>query len=97
MVIYLKKTKIRKLAQSMGYPVPALKDCIYKFYRGSEWFEFRFDSCEDWIDYVKFYVNPTYMVVTKYRWYFDGIPSKELERKLYRGKEFLELVNSISN
>lgn len=40
MVKYLKKVKFRKLLLSMGYPVPALKDCEWKFYRGSEWLRF---------------------------------------------------------
>ncbi len=42
MADYLKKTKMRKLGIVLGFDVPVMKKCSYKFCRGSEWLSYDF-------------------------------------------------------
>ena len=91
MVKYLKKEKIHKLAQVLGYPVPAMKYCNYRFHRGSEWFTFDSDEADE---YYEFYVCSSYLSVNKI---LDvGLGAKLISRKLYSGKEFEEMLLKVS-
>jgi len=86
MVQYLKKTKIRSILLGLGVPVLALKDCSYRFYRGSEWL--RFDDYE-------VYVTGSYMSIN--RLFYDELEDKyyTLERRVISGKNFTALVGNV--
>ena len=91
MAKYLKKSKIHELAKSMGYSVPALRECSYKFSHGSEWFTFPAEQDDE---YYKFYISSSYMSVEKV---VDTVFSeKVIERKLYSGKEYSDILLMVS-
>ena len=91
MANYLKKSKIHELAKSMGYSVPALRECSYKFNHGSEWFTFPAEQDDE---YYKFYVSSSYMSVEKV---LDTVfQEKVIERKLYCGDKFKEILLKVS-
>ena len=52
-VEYLKKTKLYELAKTLMPDIPSMRNCEYRFYRGSEWLKWLSgEECEDgWIDY----------------------------------------------
>lgn len=54
LIPYLKKTKMYNLANQLCEAVPKLKDCRYKFHRGTEWLKWYTDEeCEDgYIEWV---------------------------------------------
>ena len=65
-VNYLKKTKMHKLACELRDDVPMLKDCEYKFYRGSEWLKWYADEeCDDGYIQWELYVCKTYCSLSK--------------------------------
>lgn len=92
MAKYLKKKKIYKLVQSMGYPVPALGCCTYKFHRGSEWFVFDSMEKEDYC--YSFFFCESYMSVEK----LLCVDSNYLlvNRKLYSDKEYSDILFKVS-
>ena len=84
---YLKKSKLRKFLIYMGIPVPALKDCVYRFYRGSEWL--RFTGLDD--IYYEIYFSQ-FMAIEKNR--FDEILDKYvlIDRRVYNPQEVTKLI-----
>jgi len=75
----------------MGYPVPALRSCSYKFGHGSEWFSFPAGADDE---YYRFYVCSSYMSVE--RVLDAGFSEKLIERKLYCGKEYDDILLMVS-
>lgn len=91
MVKYLKKKKIHKLAQVLGYSVPALKKCSYRYYRGSEWLTFPAEQDDE---YYEFYVCKSYMSIELYR---DEIFSKSvLSNRFINSVDLKELLENVS-
>lgn len=100
MIKYLKKKKIHKLAECLGYPVPALKDCTYKSGRGSEWFSWiTYKNDDDYIT-TSIYVSPSYMSIEEEHGYYDecdGDMSELLNRRVVKDKEYIDLLNSVND
>lgn len=96
MVKYLKKSKIRQLLLDLGYQVPALKDCSYKFYRGSEWLEGSLPCGEsDCSVFFKCYLCPGYMSVDVYLYDWNTDEEELLERKFINGTEYSKLLRRL--
>lgn len=88
MVKYLKKSKIRKLLLGLGYPVPELIHCGYKFYRGSEWL-----TCES----VICYCCRSYMSIERIQYNEEEVGYDKLDRKLISGAEYADLLKGLGD
>ena len=91
---YLKKTGMYKVMKNLlpEVKIPLMKNCTYKFYRGSEWLEcyaeddekYRMDRCGDRIEIVgtKTVLNePTQILRRIYYLNKNGEYIKEYDRK----------------
>lgn len=65
-------------------PVPAMRDCSYKFYRGSEWLNVSFEDV-----YVVLYHGNCYISIEV----FDFDSDKSLYRKCFCNNEYIELIS----
>lgn len=83
MVSYLKKSKIREIVLSLGFLVPTLKDCSYKFYKGSEWL--RFSGTDEY--YYEVYVCPGYLAIDCID-YDENDVSHSINRWVYVGADY---------
>ena len=85
-VSYLKKKKMHSIAQELCYEkVPALKDCEYKFYRGSEWLKwFADEECEDGYIQWEFYCCRSYYSFEKVQHLESENKAVTLERYVIR-------------
>lgn len=83
-VEYLKKTKMHDLAKSLMADVPPVRDCEYKFYRGSEWLKWTSDEeCGDgWIRF-ELYVCKSYYSLEKVQYLESEFKSVVLDRKVF--------------
>ena len=86
MVKYLKKSKIRSILLSLGVPVPALRDCSYRSYHGSEWL--RFDGYEVYCCNVHMSIEKQYYDEEKLMYVMQ-------ERRVIHGNDYFALVSSI--
>lgn len=95
MVVYLKKTKIRNILLDLGYTVPALKDCTYRFYRGSEWLKFFVSVSDDGQEiYYNVYVSGSYMSIElcSFDPYKNSVTS--LNNCCFVGNKFRDLIKA---
>lgn len=82
-VTYLKKKKMYELAVSICPDVPALKDCEYKFYRGSEWLQWCSDEdCEDGYIGFKLFHCASYHSLDKLQYLGSESKVLQLDRKV---------------
>lgn len=93
--MYLKKRKMYGLVvellsscdlfQLVGdSPVPAIRDCSYNFYRGSEWLHVTFDDV-----YVALYHGSCYISLLV----LDIDTDMELYRKCFWNNEYIKLIS----
>lgn len=84
---YLKKKKIRKIAQVLELPVPAMIDCEYKFGSGSEWFKFYSPDLEY---RYEIYVCANWMSVEKYK-----VDDGDCNSLLYIDRKYLDKIKLV--
>lgn len=89
MVKYLKKSKIRSILLGLGIPVPALRDCSYRSYRGSEWLRFH-----DGVDDYEVYCCNVHMSIEKQYYDEENLRYVTLERRVIHGNDYFALVSS---
>lgn len=81
-VNYLKKSRMYEIAKRLGYQVPVMKACEYRFYRGTEWLRFHDDS---YLYEICASYGGKYLSVNTY-YYDEGIYKRVLlSRKLING------------
>lgn len=88
---YLKKKKMYAVVLELGYPVPVLRDCNYKYYRGSEWLAFPLDDNE----YLELYHFNGYFSVTILE-YDEFDKCKQKFRSFYNGERYKDLISKVS-
>lgn len=94
MTNYLKKKKMHKLAKKLCGLVPALSQCTYKFYRGSEWLSFAPVYGDD-DTFCELYVCSSYLI---FEWYFYDAYSNSRKTKsteFIGGQNFKDLILSL--
>lgn len=92
---YLKKKKMHKLAKNFYDKVPALSECSYKFFNGSEWLRFSSPVLDEEDIYFNLYVCSSFLHFEKLSYDPYANSSHTISCSYLAGQSFRDLIASL--